>query len=140
MKLYNITNHPEDSSIARKAGRSGIKTDEHRPSDQKYVYLEILVKHYQTEIISGETIYNEYNLIPDYIFTLKATNDTLVDPATGEYVDSSFQGAMGEAEYFINVIAANNISIDDLTDSMILRADSYNRFNNYVGQTIVTWM
>jgi hypothetical protein len=132
MQLYNISNHPQDSSITRKAGRASIQTDEHRPSDQKYVDLNVLIKHYKNGI--------EYDLIPDYVFTLKANNETKVDPATGQYVDSSFQGAMGEADFFINVVAANTISIDDLSESMIVRADSDNRFNNYVGARIVTWM
>lgn len=132
MKLYNISNHPLDSTITRKAGRAGIQTDEHRPSDQKYVNLNVLIKHFKNGI--------EYHLIPDYIFTLKATNETLVNPTTGEYVDSSFQGAMGEADFFIEVIADNEISIDSMSEQSIQRADSYNRFNNYIGQSIVTWM
>lgn len=132
MNLINISNHPIDNTIERKACRAGIETDEHRPSDQKYVNLNVLVKHFKNG--------SEYNLIPDYIFTLKATNDTLIDPQTGEYVDSSFEGAMGEADFFIEVVAANTISIDDLSESMIVRADSYNRFNNYSTARIVTWM
>jgi hypothetical protein len=132
MKLYNISNHPLDSTITRKAGRAAIQTDEHRPSDQKYVNLNVLVKHFKNGI--------EYHLIPDYIFTLKANNETLVDPATGNYVDSSFQGAIGEADFFIEVIADNEISIDAMSEQSIQRADSYNRFNNYIGQSIVTWM
>jgi hypothetical protein len=132
MKLYNITNHPQDSSITRKAGRAGIKTQEYHVSDQKYVYLEILVKHFKNGI--------DYDLIPDYIFTLKATNTTFVNPQTGEFVDSSFPNAIGEAEFFINVVSGLNSSIDSLTEQKILQADGYNRFDNYQGQTIVTWM
>jgi hypothetical protein len=132
MNLINISNHPLDNTITRKACRAGIQTDEHRPSDQKYVDLNVLVKHFKNGV--------EYDLIPDYIFTLKAINDTLVDPATGEYVDSSFEGAMGEADFFIEVIAANQISIDSMSTQSIQRADIYERFNNYSSARIVTWM
>ena len=79
-------------------------------------------------------------MIPDYIFTLKAINETLVDPGTGEYVDSSFEGAIGEADFFIQVIAANQISIDSMSQQSIERADIYARFNNYSSARIVTWM
>jgi hypothetical protein len=132
MNLINISNHPIDNTIERKACRAGIETDEHRPSDQKYVDLKILIKHYKSN--------SNYELVPDYVFTLRADNSTLVDPTTGEYVDSSFEGAMGEADYFINVIAGNPVAIDDLSESMIARADIYARFNNYSSARIVTWM
>lgn len=132
MNLINISNHPLDNSITRKACRASIQTDEYRPSDQKYVDLNVLVKHFKNGI--------EYDLIPDYIFTLKAINETLIDPATGEYVDSSFQGAIGEADFFIQVIAANQISIDSMSQQSIERADIYERFNNYGIARIVTWM
>jgi hypothetical protein len=132
MQLYNISNHPLDNSITRKAGRSSIETQEYNASDQLYVNLNVLIKHFKDGV--------EYDLIPDYIFTLKATNSTFVNPQTGEYVDSSFESAIGEADFFINVIAANQISIDSMSEQSIQRADSYNRFNNYVGARIVTWM
>lgn len=136
MNLVDISNHPFDNDIKRKAKRVNIITDEHRPSELKVIDLRVLVKHYK-DIGGVET---EYTLIPDYIFNLRAVNETLVDPATGNYVDSSFPGAMGEADYFIEVIAANNISIDTVSTSIILRGDAYNRFNNYGTAQIVTWM
>lgn len=136
MNLIDISNHPSDNTIKRKTCRANIITDEHKPSELKFVDLRVLVKHYKEE--NGIDI--EYSLILDYIFTLRADNSTLVDPATGNYVDSSFPNAMGEADYFINIIAANNISIDTLSQQMILRADSYQRFNNYSSAQIVTWM
>ena len=136
MNLIDISNHPFDSDIKRKACRANIITDEHKPSELKFIDLRVLVKHYK-DINGVET---EYKLIPDYIFTLRAVNETLIDPATGNYVDSSFPNAMGEADYFINVIAANNISIDTVSQNIILRGDSYQRFNNYATAQIVTWM
>jgi hypothetical protein len=132
MKLYNISNHPLDLNIQRKAGRASIETDEHRPSDQKYVNLNVLIKHFKNGI--------EYDLIPDYVFTLRADNATLVDPATGNYVDSSFPNAIGEADFFIEVIAANAFSIDVISEQSIQRADIYSRFDNYATARIVTWM
>lgn len=136
MDLINISNHPSDSTIKRKANRAGIITDEHNAYELKYVNLNVLVKHFKED--NGIDV--AYPLIPDYVFTLKADNSTHVDPATGEYVDSSFPNAMGEAEYFINVIAANPVAIDDLSEQMITRGDSYNRFNNYSIARIVTWI
>jgi hypothetical protein len=136
MNLINITNHPLDVDVKRKAKRSGIITDEYNANELKIVDLRVLVKHYKEE--NGVDV--EYNAIPDYIFRLRADNSTWVDPATGNYVDSSFPNAMGEADYFINVIAANAIAIDDLSQQMIMRADSYQRFNNYDIAQIVTWI
>jgi hypothetical protein len=132
MHLYNISNHPIDSNITRKAGRAGIETQEHHVSDQKYVYLNILVKHFK----DGE----EYSLIPDYIFTLKATNSTFVNYNTGEFVTSTHPNAMGEADFFINVVSGMNSSIDQLTESKINQADSYERFNDYTPARIITWL
>jgi hypothetical protein len=132
MNLINISNHPQDETIQRKAKRVGIETDEYRPYDQKYIDLKVLIQHFKDD--------EKYALIPDYVFTLRADNSTLVNPATGEYVDSSFEGAIGEADYFIEIIAANAISIDFLSEQMIMRADFYGRFNNYVGARIVNWM
>jgi len=136
MNLINISNHPSDSTIKRKANRAGIITDEHNAYELKYINLNVLVKHFKED--NGVDV--AYPLIPDYVFTLRADNSTLVDPATGEYVDSSFPNAMGEAEYFIQVIAANPIAIDDLSEQMIVRGDIYGRFNNYSIARIVTWI
>jgi hypothetical protein len=136
MDLINISNHPSDSTIKRKANRAGIITDEHNAYELKYINLNVLVKHFKED--NGVDV--AYPLIPDYVFTLKADNSTLVDPATGEYVDSSFPNAMGEAEYFIQVIAVNPIAIDDLSEQMIVRGDIYGRFNNYSIARIVTWI
>jgi len=136
MDLINISNHPSDSTIKRKANRAGIITDEHNAYELKYVNLNVLVKHFKED----NSIDVSYPLIPDYVFTLRADNSTLVDPATGEYVDSSFPNAMGEAEYFIQVIAANPVAIDDLSEQMIVRGDIYGRFNNYSIARIVTWI
>ena len=136
MNLINISNHPSDNEIKRKAKRSNIITDEHNAYELRYIDLRVLVKHYKEE--NGVDV--EYPLIPDYIFKLRADNSTLVDPATGDYVDSSFPNAIGEAEYFINVISSNLISIDSLSEQMILRGDSYQRFNNYDIAQIVTWL
>ena len=136
MDLINISNHPSDSTIKRKANRAGIITDEHNAYELKYINLNVLVKHFKED--NGVDV--AYPLIPDYVFTLRADNSTLVDPATGEYVDSSFPNAMGEAEYFIQVIAANPIAIDDLSEQMIVRGDIYGRFNNYSIARIVTWI
>jgi len=136
MNLINISNHPLDTDIKRKACRASIITDEHKPSELKYIDLRVLIKHYK-DINGVET---QYALIPDYIFNLRADNSTFVNPATGEYVDSSFQGAMGEADYFIQVVAASNVSIDTVSESIIVRGDIYARFNNYAIAQIVTWM
>jgi len=132
MELYNISNHPIDNNITRKAGRAGIETQEHHVDDQKYVYLNILVKHYKDN--------QEYSLIPDYIFTLKATNSTKVNYMTGEFVEETHPNAMGEADFFINVVSGLNSSIDQLTESKISQADSYDRFNDYTSSRIVTWL
>ena len=136
MNLINITNHPLDNTIKRKAKRSGIITDEYNANELIFIDLRVLVKHYKEE----NGIDEPYTLIPDYIFRLRADNSTLVNPATGEYVDSSFPNAMGEADYFINVIAANPVAIDYLSEQMIVRGDSYLRFNDYNIAKIVTWM
>jgi len=136
MNLINISNHPSDNLIKRKAKRANIITDEHNAYELKYVNLNVLIKHYKED--NGIDV--EYSLIPDYIFTLRADNLTVVNPTTGEYVDSSFVGAIGEAEYFINIIAANPVSIDSLSEQMIDRADIYERFNNYGIARIVTWI
>jgi hypothetical protein len=136
MELIQITNHPSDSEVKRKAKRVGIYSDEYRSYDQIFVNLNILVKHFKE--ING--VDEPYSLIPDYIFTLRADNLTFVDPLTGDYVDSSFPNAMGEADYFINVIAANPIAIDSLSENIILRGDLFERFNNYIKAQIVNWM
>ncbi len=136
MDLINITNHPLDNTIKRKAKRANIITDEYNHPSLVYVDFRVLVKHYKEE----NGIDEPYSLIPDYIFKLRADNSTWVDPATGDYVDSSFPNAIGEANYFINVIAANPIAIDDLSEQMISRADSYQRFNDYNIAQIVTWI
>jgi hypothetical protein len=136
MNLINISNHPSDSTIKRKANRAAIITDEYNAYELKYVILNVLVKHFKEE--NGVDV--AYPLIPDYVFTLRADNSTHVNPATGEYVDSSFPNAMGEAEYFIQVIAANAVAIDDLSEQMIARGDIYERFNNYSIARIVTWI
>ena len=136
MNLINISNHPFDNQVKRKAKRSGIITDEYNSNELKFINLRVLVKHYKED--NGIDI--EYNVIPDYVFKLRADNSTLVDPLTGNYVDSSFPNAMGEADYFINIIAANPVAIDSLSEQMIMRADSLNRFNNYDIAQIVTWM
>lgn len=136
MNLINISNHPSDSEVKRKAKRANIITDEYVSNELKYIDLRVLVKHYKE--VDG--VEEPYTLIPDYIFRLRADNTTLVDPSTGNYVDSSFPNAMGEADYFINIIAANQIAIDSLSVQMIQRADSLNRFNNYDIAQIVTWM
>jgi len=136
MNLIDISNHPFDNEIKRKAKRANIITDEHNANELKFIDLRVLVKHYKEE--NGIDV--EYPLIPDYIFKLRADNSTLIDPATGNYVDSSFPNAMGEADYFINIIAANPIAIDSLSENMILRGDSYQRFNNYDIAQIVTWL
>jgi hypothetical protein len=136
MNLINITNHPLDNTIKRKAKRSGIITDEYNANELIFIDLRVLVKHYKEE----NGIDEPYTLIPDYIFRLRADNSTLVNPATGEYVDSSFPNAMGEADYFINVIAANPVAIDYLSEQMIVRGDLYERFNNYGVARIVTWL
>lgn len=136
MNLINISNHPSDDTIKRKANRAGIITDEHNAYELKSVNLNVLVKHFKE--VNGSDV--AYPLIPDYVFTLRADNSTHVDPATGEFVDSSFPNAMGEADYFINVIAANPIAIDDLSEQMIVRGDLYERFNNYGIARIVTWL
>jgi hypothetical protein len=132
MHLYDISNHPQDSNISRKAGRAGILTQEYHVSDQLYVYLNILIKHYK----DGQ----EYPLIPDYIFTLRATNSTFVNYMTGEFVESTHPNAMGEADFFINVVSGLNSSIDSLSEGKILQADSYNRFDDYTTAIIVSWM
>jgi hypothetical protein len=136
MNLIDISNHPLDNEVKRKAKRSGIITDEYNANELKFIDLRVLVKHYKEE----NDIDVEYTVIPDYIFRLRADNSTHVNPATGEYVDSSFEGAMGEADYFIDVIAANPIAINSISESIILRGDLYNRFNNYDIAQIVTWM
>jgi hypothetical protein len=136
MNLIDISNHPSDNEIKRKAKRANIITDEHNANELKFIDLRVLVKHYKEE--NGIDV--EYPLIPDYIFKLRADNSTLIDPATGNYVDSSFPNAMGEADYFINIIASNPIAIDSLSENMILRGDSYQRFNNYGIAQIVTWL
>ena len=136
MNLINISNHPSDNIIKRKANRAGIITDEHNAYELKSVNLNVLVKHFKE--VNGSDV--SYPLIPDYVFTLRADNSTHVNPATGEFVDSSFPNAMGEADYFINVIAANPIAIDDLSEQMIARGDLYQRFNNYGVARIVTWL
>lgn len=136
MNLINITNHPSDNEVKRKAKRVNIITDEHASNELKYIDLRVLVKHYKEE--NGIDV--EYGLIPDYVFRLRADNSVLVDPATGNYVDSTFPNAMGEANYFIDIIAANQIAIDSLSEQMILRADSLGRFNNYGIAQIVTWI
>ena len=136
MNLIDISNHTLDNEVKRKAKRSGLITDEYVSNELKYIDLRVLVKHYKE--VNG--IDEPYSLIPDYIFRLRADNSTLIDPATGDYVDSSFPNAMGEADYFINVIAANAISIDSVSEQTILRADSLGRFNNYAIAQIVTWM
>jgi len=136
MNLINISNHPSDSTIKRKANRAGIITDEHNAYELKYVNLNVLIKHFKED--NGVDV--AYPLIPDYVFTLRADNSTWVNPATGEYVDSSFPNAMGEAEYFIQVIAANTIAIDSVSEQMIVRGDLYERFNNYSIARIVTWI
>jgi hypothetical protein len=132
MNLINISNHPLDNSITRKAKRVSIQTEEYRPSDQLYVDLNVLVKHFKDGV--------EYELVPDYIFTLKATNSTFVNPQTGQFVGEDFEGKMGEADFFINVIASNQISIDTMSEQSIQRADFYQRFDNYSDAKIVTWM
>lgn len=136
MNLINISNHPSDSEVKRKAKRANIITDEYVSNELIFVDLRVLVKHYKE--VDG--VEEAYILIPDYIFRLRADNSTLVDPLTGNYVDSSFPNAMGEADYFINIIAANPVAIDSLSEQMIQRADSLNRFNNYDIAQIVTWM
>jgi len=136
MNLINISNHPSDSTIKRKAKRSSIITEEYNTHELIFIDLNVLVKHYKEE--NGVDV--AYPLIPDYIFRLRADNSTLVNPATGEYVDSSFPNAMGEADYFINIIAANPIAIDTVSEQMIVRGDIYERFNNYPFARIVTWM
>jgi len=136
MDLINISNHPLDSEVKRKAKRANIITDEYASNELKYIDLRVLIKHYKE--ING--VEEDYTLIPDYIFRLRADNSTWVDPLTGNYVDASFPNAMGEANYFINIIAANPIAIDTLSVQMIQRADSLNRFNNYDIAQIVTWM
>lgn len=136
MELIQITNHPSDDTIIRKACRAGIKTEEYRTYDQKYVILEVLVRHYKEE--NGIEV--PYTLIPEYVFRLKADNTTFVDPNTGQFVDSSFEGAMGEAEFFIQIIAKNPIAVDAMSEQKILIADQYGRFNNYNQAQIVTWM
>jgi hypothetical protein len=132
MIQINISNHPLDDSITRKASRAALITDEHRPSDQKFVDLQVLIKHYKDGVA--------YDLIPDYIFTLRAINETKVNPATGEYVDSSFPNAIGEADFFIDIIASNQISIDSMTQNSIFTGDAYNRFNDYNTARVVTWI
>ena len=136
MELIKITNHPSDDTIIRKACRAGIETEEYRPYDQKYVVLKVLVRHYKEE----DGIESPYTLIPEYVFRLRADNTTLVDPNTGQFVDSSFEGAMGEAEFFIQIIAKNPIAVDAMSEQKILIADQYGRFNNYNQAQIVTWM
>ena len=136
MNLINISNHPSDSEVKRKAKRANIITDEYVSNELIFVDLRVLVKHYKE--VDG--IEEPYPLIPDYVFRLRADNSTLVDPLTGNYVDSSFPNAIGEANYFIDVIAANPVAIDSLSEQMIMRADSLNRFNNYDIAQIVTWM
>ena len=136
MNYINISNHPLDNTIKRKTCRAGIITDEHAANELKFIDLRVLVKHYKED--NGVDV--EYPLIPDYVFKLRADNSTWVNPATGEYVDSSFVGAMGEADYFIQVVAANNISIDSVSENIIVRGDIYARFNNYATAQIVTWM
>jgi hypothetical protein len=136
MNLINISNHPLDVDVKRKAKRSGIITDEYNSNELIFVNLRVLVKHYKEE--NGVDV--EYTAIPDYIFKLRADNSTWVDPATGDYVDSSFPNAMGEADYFINVIASNPVAIDTLSEQIILRGDSYLRFNDYDIAQIVNWM
>jgi hypothetical protein len=136
MNYIDISNHPLDNTIKRKTKRSGIITDEHMSNELKFIDLRVLVKHYKEE----NGIDEPYTLIPDYIFRLRADNSTWVDPLTGDYVSSSFPNAMGEADYFINVIASNPIAIDTLSQQMILRADTYQRFNDYNIAQIVTWM
>lgn len=136
MNYIDISNHPSDNLIKRKAKRAGIMTQEYHAHELIYVNLNVLVKHFKEE----NGVDEPYSVIPDYVFTLRADNSTLVDPATGDYVDSSFPNAMGEADYFINVIAANPIAIDAVSENIITRGDSFNRFNNYAVAQIVTWM
>ena len=136
MDLINISNHPSDSEVKRKGKRANIITDEYVSNELKYIDLRVLVKHYKE--VDG--VEEPYTLIPDYVFRLRADNTTLVDPSTGNYVNASFPNAIGEADYFINIIAANLVSIDSLSEQMIQRADSLNRFNNYDIAQIVTWM
>jgi hypothetical protein len=136
MNLIDISNHPLDSTIKRKAKRARIITDEYNSNELINIDLYVLVKHYKEENLIDEP----YPLIPDYVFRLRADNSTFVDPFTGDYVDSSFPNAIGEADYFINVIASNPVAIDIVSETIILRGDSFNRFNNYGIAQIVNWM
>jgi hypothetical protein len=136
MNLIDISNHPLDSTIKRKAKRARIITDEYNSNELINIDLYVLVKHYKEE----NRIDEPYPLIPDYVFRLRADNSTFVDPFTGDYVDSSFPNAIGEADYFINVIASNPVAIDIVSETIILRGDSFNRFNNYSIAQIVNWM
>jgi len=140
MKLYKISDHPLDPTIKRKAGRAGIETMELHNSDQLYVFLKIVVKHYkehESEVDDkGNPILVDYNLIPDYVFTLKAFNTTFVNPLTGEFASSG----MGEADFFIDVISGLPLSIDQQTENKIIQADSFDRFDNYLTAQIVNWM
>jgi hypothetical protein len=151
MNWIEISNHPQDNTIIRKAKRAGVSTIEYHTNDIKEIKLDIVVKHYK--IIDNIEV--EYPLIKDYIFSLIGKNSTLVNPLTGDFVTEfvteldedgneiqvPYTGlTMGEADYFIEVIASTPLAIDVLTENKILQADNYNRFNEYNKARIVTWI
>ena len=78
--------------------------------------LELHLNCYRVDA-EGKEVKNEYT--HPYYRTLIATNETWVNPATGDYVEEGTEGAMGEWDYFSYISANVAIKVDELKLSVI---------------------
>lgn len=91
----------------------GIKDG--RTFKAEVLYTQIMYKHKRLEILfrifradeNGEEVQNEFTKSWEKAFI--ANNETFVNSATGEYVEASTDGAIGEWDYFMYI--HDNVSL-----------------------------
>lgn len=118
MDLINISNHPELTSITRKATRNYLIIDDRN----EFVELCICVKHFKDELPS--------TTIKDIFPKLIVDKTTMVD-ANGVIVDNDSPNAVMNEWEFFKILGGQNISIDTLCSQKIAWADSIGRLNRY---------
>jgi hypothetical protein len=89
-----------------------------------YIKLQLLIVHFNA---SGEEVSSKG--LRGFDVELTADDSILVNPATGQYVDADFPGAIGEYSFFTMLAENGPIDIIGLIKSSIRRANSLGRFN-----------
>lgn len=117
MILINISNCPI-SGMARKVSYKALQHN----VDSSEIIITTNVQY----VVNNEQL-NAKGISP-YEVKLKADNSTKVNPANGEFVDETFNGAIGQYDFIIGAMQAGTNPFAMIQTNMEL-ADTLGRYN-----------